>query len=385
MHILFVTGEYPPMQGGVGAYTRELARALYDQGVRVSVLTSQRAAQPNCAEFDGCIRVLPAIDRWSWRIFHIVPELAHELGADWVHVQYQTAAYAMHPAINFAPSRWKRKGICTAWTYHDLLPMYLFPKAGRLLRTWVTEHPAHAAACVITTNEADRLKLAKHHIDAVTIPIGSNIVSLHLSEEKRQARRLQRGYTKSDLVVGFFGFLNQSKGGDDLIETLRLLRKARSNVHLLMIGDKIGASDQTTQDYLRKVEKTIRKHHLQDRVQWTGAEPDSEVAADLNACDVVLLPFTDGASLRRGTLMAALANGCAIVTTTPQTPLPELQHERDLLYVKAGDAPAMAAAVLRLAGDDRLRTTVQTNARRASRQFGWEEIARRHLELYAAV
>jgi glycosyltransferase involved in cell wall biosynthesis len=152
-----------------------------------------------------------------------------------------------------------------------------------------------------------------------------------------------------------------------------------------MIGDKVGASDQSTQIYLRKVEKTIRKHHLQDRVQWTGAEPDSEVAADLNACDVVLLPFTDGASLRRGTLMAALANGCAIVTTTPQTPLPELQHERDLLYVKAGDAPAMAAAVLRLAGDDRLRTTVQTNARRASRQFGWEEIARRHLELYAAV
>ncbi|MFN3334034.1 MAG: glycosyltransferase, partial [Caldilinea sp.] len=114
MHVLFVTGEYPPMQGGVGAYTRELACALYDQGVRISVLTSQRAAQPNCAEFDGCIRVLPAIDRWDWRIFHTVPELAYELGADWVHVQYQTAAYAMHPAINFAPSRWTRKGVCTA-------------------------------------------------------------------------------------------------------------------------------------------------------------------------------------------------------------------------------------------------------------------------------
>lgn len=384
MHVLFVTGEYPPMQGGVGAYTRELARALYDQNVRVSVLTSQRAAQPNCAEFDGCIRVLPAIDRWNWRVFHVVPELAHELGADWVHVQYQTAAYAMHPAINFAPPRWKRKGVCTAWTYHDLLPMYLFPKAGRLLRTWVTERPAHAAACVITTNEADRLELANRHIDAVTIPIGSNIVSACLSADQRRARRAQRGYTESDLVVGFFGFLNQSKGGDDLIETLRLLHKTRGDVQLLMIGDKIGASDQTTHEYLRKVEKTIRKHNLQDKVQWTGAEPDSEVAADLNTCDVVLLPFTDGASLRRGTLMAALTNGCAIVTTTPQAPLPELQHERDLLYVKTGDAQGMTGAVLRLAGDDKLRATIQANARCASRQFGWEEIARRHLEMYAA-
>ncbi len=384
MHILFVTGEYPPMQGGVGAYTRELARALHAQGARVSVLTSQRAAQPNCAEFDGCIRVLPAIERWNWRIFQIVPELAHELSADWVHVQYQTAAYAMHPAINFAPSRWRRRDICVAWTYHDLLPMYLFPKAGPL-RTWVTLRHARAAHGVIATNEADRLTLADRHIDAVTIPIGSNIVSLHLTDEQRRARRFQRGYTESDLVIGFFGFLNQSKGGDDLIETLRLLSKTRSDVHLLMIGDKVGASDQTTQAYLRKVEKTIRKHDLQDKVQWTGAEPDNEVAADLNACDVLLLPFTDGASLRRGTLMAALANGCAIVTTTPQTPMPELQHERDLLYVKAGDAPAMANAVLRLAGDDRLRAAIQTNARRVSRQFGWEEIARRHLELYAAI
>ncbi len=40
MHIMFVTGEYPPQQGGVGAYTAELGRALVEQGVRVSVVTS---------------------------------------------------------------------------------------------------------------------------------------------------------------------------------------------------------------------------------------------------------------------------------------------------------------------------------------------------------
>lgn len=384
MHVLFVTGEYPPMQGGVGAYTRALALALHDYNVRISVLTSQHAAQPDCSRFDSCISVFPAIKQWDWRIVQVVPELALELGADCIHVQYQTAAFGMHPAINFAPYWWKRKGIRTGWTYHDLLPMYLFPKAGRFWRTWVTERPARSVDCVITTNEADRLTLASHQIDAVTIPIGSNIVNANLSSEQRRARRKQRGFTDDNLVVGFFGFLNQSKGGGDLIETLRRLHQTRSDVHLLMIGDKVGASDQTTQVYVRKVEGIIRKHRLQEKVQWTGAEPDSEVAADLNACDVVLLPFADGASLRRGTLMAALANGCAIVTTTPQAPLPELRHEHDLLYVEAGDPQAMATAVLRLARDNVLRTTLQSSARRASRQFGWEEIARRHLEMYVA-
>ena len=60
---------------------------------------------------------------------------------------------------------------------------------------------------------------------------------------------------------------------------------------------------------------------LFERVRWTGREEDAEVSADLSACDLLFLPYLDGASLRRGTLMAGLAHGCAIVTTTPQSPL----------------------------------------------------------------
>ena len=382
MHILFVTGEYPPMRGGVGDYTRALALALHDLGARISVLTSQRAVQPNCAEFDECIRVLPAIERWDWRILQIVPELAREIRADWVHLQYQTAAYGMHPAINFAPRFWKRKGVRTAWTYHDLLPMYLFPKAGRFLRRWVTEYPARCADLIITTTEADRQTLLQHHIEAVSIPIGSNIVGMQLSSEERHTRRRQRGYADHHLVIGFFGFLNQSKGGVELIETLRRLREQGIEARLLMIGDKIGASDQTNQTYFRKVENLIHKYRLSELIQWTGSEPDVEVAADLNACDVVLLPFADGASLRRGTLMAALANGCAIVTTRPLAPLPELQHEREVLYTEIGDVAAMAEAVVRILRNPTLRSRLQANARRVSVHFGWEEIARRHLEMY---
>lgn len=381
MHVLFVTGEYPPMQGGVGAYTRELARALHDLGVRITVLTSQRAAQPNCAEFEGCIRVLPAIDRWDWHIFRTVPALAAELGVDWVHVQYQTAAFHMHPAINFAPWQWRRRGIRTAWTYHDLLPMYLFPKAG-WLRTWVTERPAHYAARVITTTEADRQRLNRHGINAVSIPIGSNIISRALTPAQRQTRRQQRGYRDDDFVLAYFGFLNQSKGVVELLKALHQLSQSHPTTRLLMIGERVGASDATNNAYAQKVEAAIHKHHLEAHVQWTGSEPDEEVAADLNACDVLVLPFLDGASLRRGTLMAGLANGCAIVTTTPQTPLPELVDGQDLLFASAGNVAALAAAVQRIANDPALAATLRNNARARSHLFTWPEIARAHLTLY---
>ena len=45
MRILFITGEYPPMQGGVADYTRELGRALVELGHDVGVLTAVDATK----------------------------------------------------------------------------------------------------------------------------------------------------------------------------------------------------------------------------------------------------------------------------------------------------------------------------------------------------
>ena len=91
-----------------------------------------------------------------------------------------------------------------------------------------------------------------------------------------------------------------------------------------MIGERVGASDATNFSYLQRVEAAIAEHGLNGRVQWTGHQLDEEVAADFNAIDVLVMPYEDGMSMRRSTLTAALANGCAIVTTHPQAPTPEL-------------------------------------------------------------
>ena len=46
--------------------------------------------------------------------------------------------------------------------------------------------------------------------------------------------------------------------------------------------------------------------------------PDNEVAACFGAVDLVVLPFTDGASYRRSSLIAAIHCRRAILTTEPQ-------------------------------------------------------------------
>ncbi|MEZ4718087.1 MAG: glycosyltransferase family 4 protein [Caldilineaceae bacterium] len=388
MHVAFVTGEYPPMDGGVGAYTCALAQALAAQGVRVSVITARVAQQdgaPDDSAPDDGVTVHPVVDGWGWSMIGAVRTLAGELGVDWLHVQYQTAAFNMHPAINVAPTRWRRSGFHVAWTYHDLRVPYLFPKAGERLRRWVTTLPARTANLTVVTNEGDRLGLQGRPVHRLErIPIGSNITGVTLSPAARAAQRQERGYGADDQVIGYFGFLNRSKGGLTLIRTLDRLVAGHPHVKLLMIGERVGASDPSNFAYLQEVEALIAARGLTDRVQWTGRRSDAEVAADLNACDVLLMPYEDGASLRRGTLMAGLVNGCAIVTTTPQAPLPELAMERDVMYVAPGNDEAAARAVARVLDNAWLAERLRTNARERARLFTWEGIAAAHVAAYTA-
>ncbi len=386
MHILLVTGEYPPQSGGVGAYTAELGRALLARGVQISVLTAQQSGvqsvllPPSAPLAD--ISVYPIIPRWDWRIWRTVPAWAAQLKVDWVHVQYQAAAFAMHPAINLAPGRWRQANFRTAWTYHDLLVPYLFPKAGARLRRWITERPAFTSDQTIVTNQGDYAALAGRVPHLANIPIGSNIEGRCFSAAERAQRRQQRGYGNNDLVIGYFGFLNRSKGGSTLVRTLQQLVQAGRNAHLLMVGERVGASDPTNYQYLQELEALIASLGLSARVTWTGHQVDAEVSADLAACDVLLMPYVDGASLRRGTLMAALAHGCALVTTIPQAPLPELLDQRDLLYVPAEDEVAAAAAVARVADHAPLAARLRTNALDRSQLFTWSAIAEQHCKLY---
>ena len=196
MHILLVTGEYPPMQGGVGAYTAALGHALVDLGVEVSVFTDRRATiLPDSSAYP---QTYPQVDRWGWGNLGKIAALARSVGVDWIHVQYQTAAFGMHPAINFGPLFWRRQGLGVAWSYHDLLVPYLFPKAGERLRRWVTERPAFTADATIVTNEQDESQLAGRVANLTMIPIGSNIPGVTLNEAERRAVRAGWGDADSE-------------------------------------------------------------------------------------------------------------------------------------------------------------------------------------------
>jgi glycosyltransferase involved in cell wall biosynthesis len=420
VRVLFITGEFPPMQGGVGDCTNEIALALAPRGVEVSVLTSDQSPvishqspvsnlQSSPPRHPSPVTVFPIIKTWNWTALSRIRKTISEIRPDIVHIQYQTGAFGQQPLINFLPRfippLEKKNGIGVAVTFHDLLPAYLFPKAGAL-RDWVTFQLARGADAVIATNEADYARLRDNARGQgkwlALIPIGSNITPSEIPPQISRDRLRERlGVDATETLLVYFGFLNPSKGAETLIQALYDLPRAK----LLFLGGQTGASDATNAAYLERVKQAIRDRGLESRVLWTDFLPAAQVSAHFYASDICVLPYRDGASFRRGSIMAALAHGLPIVTTRPaaiESPpalqtraqkmdaarlpkLPALRDDDNVLFVPPDDASAIITAVTRIQTSPGLAAQLRSNARQTARAFSWDKIADEHLELYKAI
>jgi glycosyltransferase involved in cell wall biosynthesis len=291
----------------------------------------------------------------------------------------------MHPAINLVPRDRGRPRVVV--TFHDLKVPYLFPKAGPL-RQRVVWMLARRAEGLIVTNREDELRISRLTppvSDLTRIPIGSNIALSPPAGYRRDAERARWHIEPDDILLGYFGFLNESKGSEELIKALELVAEQGLSAHLLMIGGRVGSSDPTNRAFAERVDHLIADLGLSERVHWTGYASSEQVSAALLATDVCVLPYRDGVSLRRGTLLACLAHGRAIVTTQPAVPLPEARDGETMLLVRPQSPSDLAQAISRLATEPHLRARLEAQAKALAAQFTWQQIARRTAAFFASL
>jgi glycosyltransferase involved in cell wall biosynthesis len=373
MRILEVTGEYPPMQGGVGDFTRALARAFVAHGHEARVLT-RFLADALQHEVDTGIHIHRVMSQWGWETRRHIDAFLNLYPADVVNLQYQAAAYQMHPAVNLLPGA-LRKRIPTVVTFHDLRVPYLFPKAGPLRWQAILAMARGASACIVT-NDEDLTTLKREGIKQTYLaPIGSNIKPTLPAGFERDTWLRSQGIAPAQVLIGYFGFMNDSKGGDVLMQALALLRQRGIDAAVLHIGGLTGDSDPTNAAYADKLRKLGEAAGVWQHWHRTGFLDDSGVSSGFAACAAVALPYRDGASYRRGTLMAALAHGCAIVSTQPQTAIP-LFRDGDNMRLVPADAPAaLADALAAIVSDPVFAERLRAGALTLSREFNWDNIA----------
>jgi glycosyltransferase involved in cell wall biosynthesis len=379
MRIGLISGEYPPDQGGVGDFTRELGKGLATLGRDVHVITGKSpTSNPKSP-----IPVHREIGDWGWGCWKQIRQIAQREHLDVLNVQFQTAAYGMHPAVHFVPRHEGRPPVVV--TFHDLKVPYLFPKAGPL-RWQVVQMLAQRADGAIVTNVEDEIQISnpKSQISNLArIPIGSNIAPRLPGAYDRDRWRAQWRVGPQDLLLGYFGFLNERKGGEDLVEVLAALVARRLPVHLVFIGGRVGTSDPANVAYAKQVDHLIAERGLSKRVHHTEFVPPEEVSASLEAVDVCVLPYRDGVSMRHGSMHACLAHGRPIVTTQPAVGTSEFRDGENMLLAPPQDIAALTDGVARLASDAGLRARLEKGAVTLAKEFTWDRIAARTAEFFA--
>jgi glycosyltransferase involved in cell wall biosynthesis len=94
------------------------------------------------------------------------------------------------------------------------------------------------------------------------------------------------------------------------------------------------------------------------------------------------VPFDDGASIRRGSLMAGLVQAVPVLSTTPAVPSAYL-GDGNLALVPPRDAEALARRIRRLLDDPGEAGRLAAAAGALADRFTWPAIARATRAVYA--
>jgi glycosyltransferase involved in cell wall biosynthesis len=307
--------------GGIGDYTRLLADALADAGREAHVWTPDaRPVQLRRAAVNRMAGVGPAALR------ALGAELDRHPAPRRLLVQYAPQAWGMR-GMNVALARWllarRRAGDDVRVMFHEPFFPYGWQRPQRNLLAAVTHRMARdllraSTRAYVSTEAWERLlrPLAPPGLRIDTLPIPSTIPFV---DDLERVAALRRTLSEEGRRPVFAHFGTYGDMIAPMLETaLRALINRRPDARILLLGD----GGPRFAERLRSTDPRFA-----DAVVAPGFQPAEEVSIHLQAADIAIQPYPDGADTRRTSLMACLANGVPTVTTAGRYQTPTLVEQ----------------------------------------------------------
>jgi glycosyltransferase involved in cell wall biosynthesis len=134
------------------------------------------------------------------------------------------------------------------------------------------------------------------------LPVPSNVP---IVDNPVAIREIRRGLNDGDIVFGHFGAFGT--GIASLLQDMvPCLLRAMPNATMLLLGP---GGERFRAELIGQYPE------IAGRIVATGYLSLSDISLHISACDVMVQPFPDGVTTRRGSVMAALSHGRATITT----------------------------------------------------------------------
>ena len=368
MRILHLSKFYPPDPGGIENVVAALAEGAARRGHEVSVVCAvgSRWAGKWCSH-------KPEVSGNGVEIFRVptygmlssqplAPAYLNAAGrrADVVYT------HRPHPLADLALSRERRRPVIV-FHHSDVQRQRL---VGSLIRPLARSVARRAAAAVMATashlrqaNDLGPAGRAKAHI----IPFG--IDQRIFSPDRDPVRPPAFPDAARGAVALFVGRLVPYKGLDVLVRAVD-----GTELPVVIVGDG---------PLRRGLLETISRRGLGRKVILVGRVSEAELPSYYQAADYFVFPSTTPAEMFGISLIESMGCGTPVITTSLESGVREVNEAGVTgLEVPPGDAVALRAAMLRMAGDATLRSEMgKAGRRRVEERFTLDRMVERHLEL----
>jgi glycosyltransferase involved in cell wall biosynthesis len=226
-----------------------------------------------------------------------------------------------------------------------------FPRAARAMERYVLRR----ADRIITVTSVQRKLLEVEGVRPERIAVCHNAIDpTEFAPERFEKDDLRVRLGLKSLVIGFVGTMNRWQGVAGFAAVVEEVVKARSDVSFLFVGEGEGRAALAAE---------LERRGCLPWVVFAGRVPHAVVPRYVAAMDVgVLLDSNAYGSPMK--VFEYWAMGKAVIAPSVDPVLEILRDGETGLLISPGDSKAMAAQILRLAGDPELRRRLGDEGRR---------------------
>lgn len=372
-HIL--TGEYPPQVGGVAAYTEQFALALAKRGGRVHVWWANGRDHASGARTAGVVEV------------HCLPGGFSPAGLVALGAGLNRFGRPRHLLVQYVSNALGMRGCNLFFCLWLLVRRYWHGDDVRVLFHepffYFARQSLRRNLLALITRLMAALLLLASRVAYVSIPAWQGLLrpycwwrrprmawlpipsTIPYQQDPPTVAALRRACTGGDpgkRVVGhfssYFALITPA-----LAAVLHELLTRRPEVQVKLLGS---GSERFAGEFLGF------HPEWHGRLWPAGCLSPREVSLHLQSCDLLIQPYPDGASSRRTSLMAGLANGVASVTTVGPFTEPLWRQSGAPALAAAGNVAEITAIACELLSDERRLQRVAREGRRFyERNFDW--------------
>ncbi|MDZ7798469.1 MAG: glycosyltransferase [Patescibacteria group bacterium] len=370
LKICLIVGNLPPTKCGIADYTWKLLLSLKNYpNIKISVITGNNSYINKKTPDD--LKIYPIIKKWNIFSFNKIKAIIKKNNPDIIHFQHPSKKYGKNlfqfilPAI--LKGYFKNKKIMTTIHEYSQSPWYAKP--------WIRLLVLFSDYLIFTSqNEKNALLVNKNNKPNKIIHIGSNIEKVNFEKNKLQEKKLEllKGYK---FLLGYFGFVDSSKG---LEELFNFMNNAKNKIFKLIIIGELNRNN----NYHCKLLKYIENNNLENSIKITGYLSAREVSKILSVLNICVLPYKEGATLRRGSLLTALAHNLPVITK--KGPENEIFRDKEnmLLYNSEKD---LREKIFQLYNNKKLISKIKGGTKKINGKFIWSKIADKTYKYYQEI